>query len=99
MFGSLGYRWGYTFLLTDSGLSEKERMGLVMQATEMYLSGERERRLKEENFEGVLYTERKFDVLGSFAGQRFEADLDSNYGNTHLRFLVNEQTAAAYSGN
>ena len=76
-----GFRWGYSFLMADSRLGLEERLSILYDATEMYLLGESERPVGDpDSFEGRIYTERKYDVLGSFAGQRFDAELETNDG-------------------
>ena len=73
-------------------LQEDDRTNLMMQATEMYLTGEEERTVKGPNFEGRLYTEKRYELLGQFGGQRFDAELETAYGQDEATFLVNEQT-------
>ena len=43
-------------------------------------------------FEGSLRTDRKYEVLGHFGGQRFDVELETVYGRDSASFLVNEQT-------
>ena len=64
----------------------------MAQAVEMYLAGEGERNIKGSGFEGRLSTQRKYEVIGSLGGQRFDADLETSYGKDKASFLVNEQT-------
>lgn len=97
-----GSRWGVTFLCTNTSISAAGRMNLVREATEMYLDKEEERRVRFGGYEGILCTRWKYDVLGSFAGVRFDADVDTEDGRAHLRFLVSELTAGqglAYTQN
>ena len=55
--------------------------------------GKEERDVSGQSYEGKLYTEGKFEVLGpQHSGQRFDADLMTEYGKMHLRFLVSEKT-------
>ena len=88
----MGIRWGYTFLRTASHVTREEITDLMLQATEMYLTGQEERKVKSPNFEGKLYTERRYELIGEFGGQRFDAELDTAYGKDSAVFLVSEQT-------
>ena len=97
-------RWGFTFLMGTSRLADEQKLRLVAQATLLYLAGEERVEISEDTFEGVLYTEHEWRVMGSFSGQQFDAILDSDpdAGRIHLSFLVNEQTlnaGPAYSPN
>ena len=71
---------------------------LMIQATEMYLNGEEERKVKSQSFEGKLCTERRYELLGEFGGQRFDAELETAHGKDKATFLVNEQTGGPGSG-
>ena len=71
MLEHMGIRWGYVFLRTASHISAEETQELMVQAVEMYLMGEDERDLQSSSYEGKLYTQRRYEVLGSFGGQRF----------------------------
>ena len=94
MLEHLGIRWGYTFLRTSSRLPSEDVTYLMIQATEMYLLGEEERKVVTSSYKARLYTEKRYELLGQFGGQRFDADLDTIYGNDSLTFLVNEQTSS-----
>ena len=98
MLEHMGLRWGYVFLRTSSHLANEEMSSLMMEATEMYLLGEEERKVKSDQFEGRLYTERRYEILGEFGGQRFDADLDTIYGTDKAAFIVNEQTVGGGVG-
>ena len=67
----------------------------MLQAVEMYLAGENERKVKGPEYDGRLYTEQRYELLGTMGGQRFDADLDTSRGRDHASFLVNEQTQGA----
>ena len=98
MLEHMGIRWGYTFLHTTSHIPREDITDLMIQATEMYLSGEEERDVKGPDFEGKLYTERRYELLGTIGGQRFDAELDTTYGRDSATFLVNEQTMGMGAG-
>ncbi len=90
-----GIRWGYVFLRASSYLKPDEFNDLMVQAVEMYLGGESERKVKQDNFEGRLITEGRYELMGSLGGQRFDAELETVYGHDQATFLVNEQTSGA----
>jgi hypothetical protein len=99
-----GVRWGFTFLMGTSLLSHEEKLDLVGKATLMYLNGEERIEVSGNGYEGVLYTNHEWKVVGGFSGQQFDAVLDSNADEDklRLRFLVSEQTlqqGMAYSAN
>ncbi len=90
-------RWGFTFLVGTSRLDDDQKLRLVARATLLYLEGGERVEISEDAFEGVLYTNHEWRVMGSFSGQQFDAFLDSDADEDriHLRFLVNEQTLNA----
>ncbi len=92
-----GIRWGYVFLRAPNFLNNDDRNHLMTAAVEMYLAGEDERNVEGAEYEGRLYTEQRFEMLGAFGGQRFDVDLDTSHGRDTATFLVNEQTGG-YSG-
>jgi len=99
-----GVRWGFTFLMGTSLLSNDEKMDLVAKATLLYLNGEDRTEVSGAGYQGVLYTNREWKVVGGFSGQQFDAVLDSDADKDklRLRFLVSEQTlrqGMAYSAN
>lgn len=99
-----GLRWGFTFLLGTSLLSDEEKMNLVGKATLMYLNGEERLEVSGDGYEGVLHTSHEWKVIGGFSGQQFDAilDTDADEEKLRLRFLVSEQTlrqGTAYSPN
>jgi hypothetical protein len=99
-----GVRWGFTFLMGNSLISNQDKLDLVAKATLLYLNGEDRVDVSGDGFEGVLYTKHEWKVVGGFSGQQFDAILDSDRdeGALRLRFLVSEQTlnqGMAYSAN
>ncbi len=87
-----GIRWGYVFLRAASHMDSGDVTYLMTQAVEMYLRGEDRRSVTRSNFEGSLYTEQKYELLGEFGGQRFDAELETISGRDRAAFLVSEQT-------
>ena len=98
MLEHMGIRWGYVFLRTTSHLGNDETQSLMTAAAEMYLAGEEERNVKTDSYEGRIYTEKRYEILGHFGGQRFDADLDTIYGSDNATFIVNEQTGGGGTG-
>ena len=97
-------RWGFTFLMGTSLLSDDDKLQLVAKATVLYLSGEERIEVSGDGFEGVLFTRYEWRVIGGFSGQQFDALIESekDKDEVRLRFLVSEQTlqqGAAYSPN
>ena len=90
-----GIRWGYVFLKASTYLGSDEFQELMVQAVEMYLAGETERNVKGPEYEGRLYTEQRYELIGTMGGQRFDADLETSRGRDNASFLVNEQTQGA----
>ena len=90
-----GIRWGYVFLRAASHMEAEDVKYLMTQAVEMYLHGEDRRQVKSSAFEGSLSTEGRYELLGEFGGQRFDAELETIYGRDKAAFLVSEQTRAA----
>jgi hypothetical protein len=93
-----GMRWGYVFLRAASHIGEEEALVIMEQAVEMFLVGEEERNIKSSGFEGRLYTEMRYEIIGSLGGQRFDADLETPYGRDKASFLVSEQTQGLGGG-
>ncbi len=87
-----GIRWGYVFLRSANYLNSEEFHELMVQAVEMYLAGEPERNVKHDSYEGRLFTEGRYEIMGGIGGQRFDAELETVYGRDLATFLVNEQT-------
>jgi hypothetical protein len=97
-------RWGFTFLMGSSLLSNDDKLDLVAKATLLYLKGEERTEVSGNGYEGVLYTNHEWKVVGGFSGQQFDAVIESDLDKEklRLRFLVSEQTlrqGAAYSPN
>ena len=95
MMEHMGVRWGYVFLRSSNYLNHEESNELMVQAVEMHLKGESERKVKHDSFEGRLLTEGRYEVMGGLGGQRFDAELETVYGRDQATFLVNEQTGGA----
>lgn len=84
-------RWGFTFLKTDSRIPYRDKLDLMIHATEMYLNKEPEREVRGEEYEGTLHTKgNHVFVTAGFSGQRFDAEVHTNDGRRTLTFLVTE---------
>ena len=99
-----GVRWGFTFLMGNSLLSNDDKLELVAKATLLYLNGEERIDVSGNGYEGILYTNHEWKVVGGFSGQQFDAviESDADKEKLRLRFLVSEQTlrqGTAYSPN
>ena len=92
MLEHMGIRWGYVFLHGALHIGGDEIKDLMAQAVEMYMAGDEERDIKCPGFEGRLYTERRYEVIGALGGQRFDAKLETPQGQDQAAFLVNEQS-------
>jgi hypothetical protein len=99
-----GVRWGFTFLMGNSLLSNEDKLELVAKATLLYLNGEERTEVSGTGYEGILYTNHEWKAIGGFSGQQFDAVIESDVDKEklRLRFLVSEQTlqqGTAYSPN
>lgn len=93
------HRWGFTFLQSDSKLTEKQRESLLYQATEMYLNTVFEQEIfLQDSLEGRISTKGEQGVLGCFVGVKFSAEVYTQKGKAHLSFLVSEQTQRSIKG-
>jgi hypothetical protein len=88
------FRWGFTFLLGNSLISQDEKLKLVAGATILYFKGEDRMDVDGPGYAGVLFTKHEWKVIGGFSGQQFDAEIetDADEGKVRLRFLVSEQT-------
>ena len=88
----------------NSLLSNDDKLELVAKATLLYLNGEERIDVSGNGYEGILYTNHEWKVVGGFSGQQFDAviESDADKEKLRLRFLVSEQTlrqGTAYSPN
>jgi hypothetical protein len=88
----------------NSLLSNEDKLELVAKATLLYLNGEERIEVSGNGYEGILYTNHEWKVVGGFSGQQFDAviESDADEEKLRLRFLVSEQTlqqGPAYSPN
>ena len=86
---------GYTFLKTDSRLTEEQIDDLGYRATSMYLfDKETKQNFRDDDleYEGSISTKGEFNSFGGLWGQKFYAEIDTKYGKITASFLINEQT-------
>jgi len=82
----------HTFLYGTGRLSPRERSLLLDQATIMFVTSRKRASISSDTYEGEIITEGKFQSLGQFYGQRYDAIVENNHGKAKLAFLVSEQT-------
>ena len=58
-----GIRWGFTFLMGNSLISNEDKLDLVAKATWLYLNGEERTEVSGDGFEGILYTNHEWKVV------------------------------------
>jgi hypothetical protein len=75
---------------SDKILSRRQKANLISEALDMFGSRESEREIKTDSLEGRVRTNGKYYVLGSFAGQHYEAEVETDWGKAKLSFLVKE---------
>jgi hypothetical protein len=82
-----GIRWGFTFLLGNSLISHEEKLKLVAEATLLYFKGMDRVPVAGDGYEGVLFTNHEWKVIGGFSGQQFDAEIDTeaDEGKVRLR--------------
>ncbi len=83
-------RWDYKFYEIATGLKLEDRLDVVAEAIDMYLSKDEERSLKGERYEGRMYQDGA-GVLGGFAGTVYRAELETNKGKQRMAFLIIER--------
>ena len=87
-------RWGITFLQTASQLDLEDRLRLMAEATLMYLNNDMVKVVQTDTYAGTLFTEGKTGIIGALRGVQYEAELETNSGKAHLKFLIKELTGA-----
>ncbi len=94
------FRWGYSFLKTDTRISERDRLRIVGVAVDMYLRGSEKRTISGDNYEGIIKAKGEHGVLGTFTGPIFtgEFNIGGEKGKARLKFLVSEQTGTEEYG-
>lgn len=81
-------KWEVAYLISDTRFTPKERFELVMEAIDMYVNNKQKRKVSGRRYGGIIENTGKDEVLGSFYGRHFEADVFATFGKTKLAFLV-----------
>jgi hypothetical protein len=91
-------RWGFVFLACPAPLSEDQKQALVRLAAQAWFSDQSPLRFDWSECTGELRASSDTVSLGSFVGQRFEADVHVPTGSFQVAFLVAEAQLRAASG-
>lgn len=83
-------RWGFVFVACPIRLTEEQRMGLVRLAATAWFTDQDEVRFDWEGCEGVVRVASDTMALGTFTGQRFEAEVNLADTSGKVQFLVAE---------
>src|SRR3989344_3520800 len=83
-----GYQWRYYFLRSNSRITDFERRYLLFQTAEMHLAEEGTRRVVMDSLEGKISTTKKYEILGTFGGQHYDVELETNSGKVNLAFII-----------
>lgn len=83
-------RWGFVVLGTNLPLNESLRHDLLMLACRTYLDDETSVDIDWEGMSGRLTARDQAAQLGTFIGQRFVAEVDTEDGTGKVDFLVTE---------
>ncbi len=78
-------------MASNINFTEEIRMRLVNIAREMAQLKKNNKRIKEDGLEGHVRTDWTTTCLGSFAGIKFQAELDTELGTGKVAFLVEEK--------
>jgi hypothetical protein len=84
-------KWGTVYLLADPCLVEEVRLEILVEAAEMHLGNEKKRKIKGDNYDGKITTERKYRMLGCYGGYEYRAELDTLHGKAETTFLIMQQ--------
>lgn len=83
-------RWGLVFLHCPIPMEEEHKQLLVQHAAQAYFDDEAEVAIDLPAFKGTVRATSDTVALGTFVGQRFEAEIHLPDGKATLRFLVTE---------
>ena len=82
-----GEIWEYAFAQTDSALSEEGREDLVRETIRVYKKRARSDNIRGAGFEGRLKKDKVY-TLGSFGGQLYLGEIETNRGKRNIGLLV-----------
>lgn len=88
-------RWGFVFIACPLPLTDAQREGLVRLAASAWFEDLPEVRFDWEGCEGVVRPHADVVSLGTFVGQRFDADVHLPDRSGRVSFLVAEHLRAA----
>lgn len=83
-------RWGLVFLHCPLPIEEEQKQALVRLAAAAYFDDKEEVDFDWPAFKGSVRATSDTVALGSFIGQRFEAEVHLPDGHATLKFLVTE---------
>jgi hypothetical protein len=75
-------------MVSGPGLNSVINTALMMAAKDMYLKDARKKTVRGDNFEFLLTTDYEQVSMGSLAGMKFQATIESNRGKTGAIFIV-----------
>ena len=81
-------RWRFAYLLTDTRLTIEQRDTVALEAIKMYHARGKKREIKGDTYEGEVRDTGKSGVMGTYCGQVFEAELETDFGKANIRFIV-----------
>lgn len=90
-FGEIVFKgeiWNYVFLIGNPKLSDEDREDIFINTVEMYYKKQLKRKIKGKNYEGIITTDGKKELLVNFYGQHFDANLETNKGRVKISALV-----------
>jgi len=81
----------YAFISFDMGLDRDDRLHFVSEAISMYREREQRRTVKGESYEGVLTTDGSRAFAGGWAGQLYQAMVETDAGKCELSFILSQR--------
>jgi len=78
----------YCFLSVCGYLDWISKIELVCTAVDMFDEDDTRRNLSTDDYEGIIRTSGDCFCVGTFYGQKFEAEVDTEEGKATLAFLV-----------
>jgi hypothetical protein len=91
-------RWGFVFLACPVQLAPQQVDDLVRLAIQAYYDESREVGFDWDELRGTVKATGEPAMLGSFVGQRFEAEVHRSTGSHLLQLLVTEHQLAVGRG-
>ena len=82
-----GKVWEYVYLETDTTIPEPDREHFAWNVIDMNFKEQDTRKLKGEKYEGRV-KKGKFTGFGTFYGQQFLADIETDRGKSKLSLIL-----------